>query len=164
MVVHHIMGLISFSALLIYGAGHSCGMTGMVLEGTNLFVNLRAILDKLGYKESFPLLYVFNGIGITISFFLARVLYFTYAGYHVIYVHRDTFFGTLSEGLSGSILVGYIFGLSLQYFWFYKIFTGLIKVVSRTVKGSYSKAEAEEKQQQKQQQRQPEADNRLKTE
>jgi len=132
MIIHHVFGLISFVFLLVYETGHCCGLTAMLMECTNLFVNTRALLDKLGYKDNFPKLYLINGVGLTLSFFFARILYFTYAGYYVLVRNWDAFSKALDSKLQISIIIGYAIGQVLQYVWFVKIFQGFINVALRT--------------------------------
>lgn len=132
MIIHHTVGLFSFGALIAYSSGHCCGLTAILMEVTNLFVNMRALLEKLGYKDSYPMLYLINGVGITISFFLARILYFSYSGYYVLILHWKEFSTSFNSFLQASIIIGYVVGLSLQYVWFIKIFQGMIKVAHRT--------------------------------
>ena len=104
------------------------------MEATNLFTNLRALLDKFEFKDSVPMLYLMNGVVFTVSFFTVRVLYFSYAGYHVLYKNWRNFDEALATPLKICIIVCYAVGQGLQYFWFSKIWSGFIKLAMRTFK------------------------------
>ena len=134
MLSHHAFGVLSFGALIVFEKGHACGLTGALMEATNLFTNLRTLLDKFEFKDSVPMLYLINGLFFTISFFVLRILYFSYAGYHVLYKNWQNFDEVLSTPLKICIIVCYAVGQGLQYFWFTKIWSGFVKVLARTFK------------------------------
>lgn len=98
----------------------------------------------MGYKNS-PI-YFYNGLALTFTWFVTRILWYTFLGtindhsYFIcsemliviagvkVLMMRDQVF---SRGVAqGSIFVfSYVTGLLLQYFWFFKIVRGSIRVL-----------------------------------
>ena len=112
----------------------SLSSASSITEVSSIFVSLRAILSFQG--QSSGNLYLVNGLLMTLTFFVFRVVYQTWmVGFRMVpsLIERG------SEMLAGSsnVEIGfcvagcsmYIALVFLNYFWFYKIFTGLLKFI-----------------------------------
>ena len=90
--IHHTAGIYAFTSLVKWGMGHGMAVTTFLLEATNFFNNFRWFLDTAKMKESHSTLYLANGVVFTLSFFVVRIVGFTGAGYHYLWVLRDQLF------------------------------------------------------------------------
>ena len=132
---HHGLGI--FGVLTSLVVGRMClslSSASSITEVSSIFVSLRAILSFQG--QSSGSLYLINGLLMTLTFFVFRVVYQTWmVGFRMVpsLVERG------SEMLAGSsnVEIGfcvagcsmYIALVFLNYYWFYKIFTGLLKFI-----------------------------------
>jgi hypothetical protein len=123
MIAHHVAGLICINWLIIFNYGHAMIFTVCAVEFTSPFINLRYFFDQFEMKTS-PW-YIYNGIAITVLWFLIRILFFAWAGYASIFHQWDEL---VAKGPIDVFVVagGFSFGYSMQVFWFYKICKGLI--------------------------------------
>ena len=129
--LHHTAGIYAFVHLVKWGMGHGMAVTTFLLESTNLFNNFRWFLDTAKMKESHSTLYMANGILFTLSFFIVRIVSYTCAGYHYLWVLRDQFY-SLHRDYVVLVLSTYCIALGLQYMWFYKLSTGLYKILTKS--------------------------------
>lgn len=127
--IHHIVGMYSFLSLAKWDMGHGLALSSFLLEITNLFGNIRWFLDTAKMKETHKTLYLANGIMFTLGFATIRVWAFTNAGIHYIFKLREQLW---SLPLPYIIFVHatYSVAIGLQYFWMYKIGTGLYKMLT----------------------------------
>jgi hypothetical protein len=127
-IIHHIVCLMFWYELLVGGYGHVFGMGGMFLECTTPFINQRYFMDKAGQKDS--LLYVINGVFMTVLWFIFRICFFAGVGYR-IYAFRTELMA-LSTRQIINVIVPYVAGYALQFFWFSKIVKGILKVLRQS--------------------------------
>ena len=124
-LVHHLTAIFTWVQLLGWGVGHTLGLVAIIAECTTPFVNNRWFLDKANMKDG--LVYLLNGLLMTFSWFVVRVLGFLWLG-TVVYGWRDQI--ALLPFHHGIALVGsYLIGLALQLFWFKKMVRGAIKTL-----------------------------------
>ena len=128
--IHHIAGIFAFVHLVKWQLGHGMAVTTFMLEMTNGFNNLRWFLDTAKMKESHATLYLVNGIAFTLSFFIVRIVGFTGAGIHYMWTLRDEFFN-MHPSYVRLVISTYCIAFSLQYMWFYKLSTGLYKMLTK---------------------------------
>lgn len=143
--MHHVAGIMgnSFSILLDDGFGSIAQLT-FITEFSTFFVNARFLLAQ--HKLSKTTIYLVNGIFMTLSFFVVRIVYYTYI---LFFVYRDMGLYD-SERMKNypenrvmmrqTCVILYFVMYGLQLFWFYKIFSGLMKVLM----GGSKKAKTEE--------------------
>ena len=138
MVVHHVMGFYCFMGLMYFNMGHSMLLSSSAIEITNPIVNTRYFVDKLGMKNTHPNLYMVIGATMTVAFFFVRIIYFSNAGFSVLWTHRVELYNT-EPAFKYMVWIGYAVGCSLQYTWFYKIGEGMVKLVGKSNKSSAKK-------------------------
>lgn len=127
---HHVFGILSFGVLVADGSGHGLILAAIILEFTNPIVNTRYLMDKFQYRETYPTLYIFVGAMMTLGFFILRICFFSYAGYYNFTGARLTEFLEWDSTLAQVVtIISYTFGIGLQYFWFFKIMKGLLKLL-----------------------------------
>ena len=118
--------------LYIARIGHGQVMLAMVVELTNHLTCGRDILHKLNMHETHPRLYMYVGTSMTVSFFLLRIVWFTYAAIKSFILKYDEW---RAPGVPLPIYISctvFAFsGLALQYFWFSKIWAGLLKLLKK---------------------------------
>ena len=95
---------------LNHGYSHTLSLICILVEFTTPFVNLRWFLDKLGMKGSS--LYFWNGLAMTLSWFVVRVLGFMWLG-TLLWSARAQI-RELSTKQAVVMLVSYVVGYSLQ--------------------------------------------------
>ena len=131
--VHHGLGIFGVVTSMIVGRMClSLSSATSITEVSTVFVSLRAILSFQGQSSSG--LYLVNGMLMTLTFFVFRVVYQTWmVGFRMVHsmVARgtDMLAGT-SDFVTGWCVAGcsmYIALVFLNYFWFHKIFTGMLK-------------------------------------
>lgn len=130
--IHHIAGMIAFYHLATWNMGHGMALSTFMLEITNGFNNLRWFLDTAGVKKT-STIYMANGVLFTLSFFIIRIVAFTFSGFHYFYIMRDQFYKLPIEYI-GLTLSTYSIAASLQYFWFSKLSVGLYKMLTKKQK------------------------------
>lgn len=130
---HHFMALGGYYLSLKCGGllASVCQLTA-ITEFATITVDLRVILHQ--HKLSKTLLYAANGITMTFHFFLFRVVFYNYIIWGVVYHYYVTrgndiwnthapeehIFVILSIAL-------YCLMISLNMYWFYRMFMGLMK-------------------------------------
>ena len=105
--------------------GHIFGMCAVLMETTTPFVNQRWFFAQSGIKSG--VLYLVNGLVMTVLWFLLRILVFFWLGTRLFAMREQVFSVPLYK--SGFILFSYAGGFSLQIFWFRKILKGALKAV-----------------------------------
>ena len=126
MILHHIIAFLSYADLNAQHIGHNLVLMCLLLEVTTPFVNCRWFLSQLGQKDSS--LYIVNGLIMTVSWLLMRVMLGAYIGLSIWRMRNQMEdLPWFSKWIS---LIGiYIIGYSLQCFWFLKIAQGAMKVL-----------------------------------
>lgn len=132
---HHVFIVICWGQLLAGRNGQLFALVGALCEASTPFVNGRWFIDRLGLKET--TLYVVNGLAMTFSFFVFRVLGFLWMGTR-LYGQRVGLLAMPAHA-SGSILVSYGVGTALQLFWFNKMIRGAAKALGYGVKKAEKK-------------------------
>lgn len=124
-LMHHLVILVCYSDLYVAGVGAIVITPSLLCELSTPFVNLRWMLYVTGQKNTRT--YFLNGLALTFTWFVTRILWYSFLGFKV-FLMRDQIF---SRGmLQGSIFMfSYFTGLTLQYFWFSKILRGSIRVL-----------------------------------
>ena len=123
--MHHVLGIISWTIMDIDAMGHIFGMCAVLMETTTPFVNQRWFFAQSGIKSG--VLYLVNGLVMTVLWFLLRILVFFWLGTRLFAMREQVFSVPLYK--SGFILFSYAGGFSLQIFWFRKILKGALKAV-----------------------------------
>lgn len=124
-LVHHFTAIFTWVMLLGYGIGHTLGLVAMIAEFTTPFVNNRWFFDKAEMKDG--LAYLLNGLMMTFSWFVVRVLGFIWLG-TVMFGWRHQI-GLLPIFHGATLVASYLIGLALQLFWFNKMVRGAIKTL-----------------------------------
>lgn len=101
-------------------------------EASNPLVNLRWHLAVTGHKG---LLYLLNGIAVTIIFFAARVLLYGYGLWHLT-VTRHMWLGPGAPAAFAPIMSLVYMGYAMQLYWFVLIFKALVRALTRSTKRS----------------------------
>lgn len=99
----------------------------LLCEATAPFVNARWFLLILNREHT--LLYLVNGILMTVCFFVLRIVFM--GGlfvYNEVYLHAS--FLTLPPSTVAVVFLGSVIGYSLQIFWFHKIVCGVVKALT----------------------------------
>uniref|UniRef100_A0A7S3CQB2 TLC domain-containing protein n=1 Tax=Strombidium rassoulzadegani TaxID=1082188 RepID=A0A7S3CQB2_9SPIT len=130
---HHIMGMVgALIGSYLGGFLGSISQLTWVTEFSTPSVNLRAIMAM--HKATDNALYVLNGLMMTLSFFVFRVVYYRYMIFwkiHDMATYRsETFWATYpaeKHALCLFCIVVYFIMFCLQLFWFSKIVMGLFK-------------------------------------
>lgn len=124
--IHHIIVISSMAFLLSYWNFHLVGISTLLTEFTTPFINNRWLLEKMGMKEY--RIYLFNGLVIWFGWMLFRLplsiwlLYLLYYNFEHV-VSTIPYFPTFFIVLQSSLLC------LLNFFWFYKITKGIVRVV-----------------------------------
>lgn len=124
---HHLAVLAVGYMSSIRGHVHGLVMGLLLCEATAPFVNARWFLLILNRKHT--LLYLINGILMTVSFFVLRIVFM--GGlfvYNEVYLHAS--FLSLPPSTVAVIFLGSVIGYSLQIFWFHKIVCGVVKALT----------------------------------
>lgn len=125
-VVHHVTGLACWYLMTDGGFGHSIAVCATMTEITTPFINQRFFLDKANMKDG--MLYVVNGLLMTLLWFLFRVLLFGWLGFRLFQM-RESLLALPNLYLFAAVF-SYGVGYALQLFWWNKIFKGAMKVLS----------------------------------
>ena len=123
-LMHHVSMVICWSQLTMGKYGQLFALSA-VCEASTPFVNFRWFLGKLGMKES--LLYFYNGLAMTFSFFVLRVVGLLWMGTRIV-AQREGL-AALPVQNSMILLLSYGVGMALQLFWFSKIVKGAMKTL-----------------------------------
>eukprot|EP01080_Neovahlkampfia_damariscottae_P007995 gene7995-12460_t len=126
MLIHHAMGV---TGLFL---STSTGLAGPVLivylgtEITTPFLNARWFLSELGYKET--TLYLLNGLTGTVLWLIFRIGVIPYFYYKLYFLWDHFLEHTPMAMVVICLLYATILNL-LNSFWFYKIMSGLMKIL-----------------------------------
>ena len=132
--MHHVAGIMgnTFALLLDDGFGSVAQLT-FITEFSTFFVNARFLLAK--HKLSSTTIYIVNGLLMTLSFFVVRVVYYKwilFSVYRNMGLYDSERMKNYPENkvmMRHACVFLYIVMYFLQLFWFYKIFSGLMKVL-----------------------------------
>jgi hypothetical protein len=127
-IIHHTVCLAGLYIVYVKKTMHNILLAGMVLEITTPIVSGRIILDKCGAFRQYPSLKLIVGGIMTVSFFFVRIVYFT----NGMWVAFDMHHSELAEydlSLTFTCYTTFMILLCLQYHWFGKIMSGIIKLV-----------------------------------
>lgn len=125
-LVHHICTLLSWGVAASTGYAHSVAVPVLLLEITGPFTNMRWFLHTAGLKDT--TLYLVNGVCMTISFFMLRVVFNWWLFITRFVLQREAF-------LMQPIWIRYFYyflfptNLALQLLWFKKIIDGVLKLL-----------------------------------
>ena len=98
-------------------------------ECSTPFVNLRWLLHTLGLKDT--KLYLYNGVGLTLTFFIFRVVIYTLGIYH-LYTLYPLLLASDKPFASKYVVPAFlVVGYFLNLFWSSKIAQGLYKMMTK---------------------------------
>ncbi|KAJ0980406.1 hypothetical protein J5N97_008661 [Dioscorea zingiberensis] len=126
-IIHHLLSLTAVSYAMLSGEGQLFTYMVLMSETTTPSINLRWFLDTAGMKRSKA--YLVNGIGMFVTWLVARILLFVYLFYQ-IYLHYDQI---KKMHTFGCILV-FVAPLALSIMnmmWFTKILRGLKRTLAK---------------------------------
>ena len=143
--LHHVVAITgAVGGAVIQGVFGSLSQLTWFTEGSTFFVNLRWLLATHHLTDN--IVYIVNGLMMTLSFFFYRIVLYTYMIFWVIYpvtidqVNYVKEYPTKAEQYFGYFLIiAYIIMGSLQVFWFNKILQGLLKalgIIKKPVKSN----------------------------
>ncbi|WOL15911.1 hypothetical protein Cni_G24692 [Canna indica] len=127
-VLHHGLSMYSIFLSLISGKAHIYILMVLFTEVTTPFVNLRWHLDVAGQKSSN--LYIYNGVALFLGWMVARILLFIYFFMHM-YLHFDQVKTIFPLGFYSLLAVAPMLSI-MNLVWFWKIFKGMVKTLSKT--------------------------------
>ncbi|KAI4306317.1 hypothetical protein L6164_029605 [Bauhinia variegata] len=126
-VLHHGLSMFSIILALISGQAQIYILMVLLSESTTPFVNLRWYLDIAGLKNS--TLYVGNGMALFLVWLIARILLFIFFFIHM-WFHFDQVKKIFPLGFYSLLTIPSILAM-MNVFWFWKIFKGLVKTLSK---------------------------------
>ncbi|KAL5731904.1 hypothetical protein ACHQM5_004588 [Ranunculus cassubicifolius] len=126
-VVHHLLSVIAVAYSMLTGEGQLYTYMVLISEATTPGINLRWFLDTAGLKRSNA--YLINGVGIFLSWLVARILLFGYIFYHV-YLHYVQIVQMHAFGILLVFVVPVVLGI-MNLVWFGKIVKGLKKQIAK---------------------------------
>jgi len=126
-IVHHFTVIGVWSQFFLYDFGHFFSGVAHWCELTTPFVNQRWFMHESGMAAGKA--YFYNGITMTILWFITRIIVYTYLG--IMMVLSGDQWLSLKPWQYCSIFFSYTTGLLLQYFWFYKIVRGALKSIRK---------------------------------
>jgi len=140
-VVHHTLGLLSFSLVYISKQEQYFALLWTATELTTPFVNTRWFLYVT--KQSNTLLYTVNGLVMTLGFLVWRVAYIPLKGFSALYYFSDHI----------SLLRPYMVPVNfcipaitlLNVYWTYLMIRGIISVLIKSKKGEKREEKREDK-------------------
>jgi len=126
-LVHHVATIASWGVAAATGYAHCVGVPVLLLEITGPFTNLRWFLHVAGYKNTTA--YLVNGILMTVSFFVLRVVFNWWLFITRYYLQRAAFL-MQPAWLRWLYYFLYPTNLALQLLWFKKIMDGVMKLLA----------------------------------
>lgn len=125
-IAHHLVCAATMASALVTGYGHFHICWLLLTEITTPFVDVRWLLDKTGKKDS-PL-YFYNGVALTATWVLARVLLFPPYFAFIFRTWEETDGGVCTVLRSMFVVVPtFLFALNLNWFW--SVSRGMYKLV-----------------------------------
>jgi hypothetical protein len=126
-LIHHVIAIWSYMDMMAHGFAHFLALLIVLFEGTGPFINLRWYLSQT--KRQNTTLYLYNGYILTVLWLILRIGVGGYVGY-LLWGLRYTLQTVLPwYSCYGSIGFTYCVAYALQWFWFYKILRGAMKVL-----------------------------------
>ncbi|KAF2075274.1 hypothetical protein CYY_003403 [Polysphondylium violaceum] len=127
-VVHHCLGIVSFSVGTYFGDCHFLLLLYMFTEISTPFVNQRYFLDKLNLKKSN--LYFINGVFMAFTFLIVRVLFTPIQCTKAIFENLDVL---ASKHLYVRFVVPTAFTIIilLNCYWCFLIWRGLFNAIKK---------------------------------
>ncbi|KAL5229156.1 hypothetical protein ABZP36_017421 [Zizania latifolia] len=126
-LLHHGLSMYAICLALFSGKAHMYILMVLFSEATTPFVNLRWYLEVAGQKTSN--LYLYNGLALFGGWLAARVILFIYFFTHM-YFHFDQVKSIFRLGFYSILTVPPALAV-MNVFWFWKIFKGMLKTLSR---------------------------------
>ena len=132
--IHHAIAMFGVLHGLFYGRHWGVlSNAALFTEASTFFVNMRWLLYT--HKKSDSMLYVINGLTMTLVFFVCRIVFLNwiiFMGIPPVYWIADVtvdptpiyYYGFLVHSLFCSICI-------LNMYWFYRMFTGCLKQISK---------------------------------
>ena len=130
-ICHHAASYICWSLMGVRGHGHAVAVGLLLVEATAPFVNGRYFLSMLDRRDG--LLYVINGVLMAVSFFLLRIVFMGWLLFRNI-IYLNAAFLALPASTVTVVVVGVGVGYPMQWLWFSKICSGLLKVLKSASK------------------------------
>jgi TLC domain len=126
-LIHHVIAIWSYMDMMAHGFCHFLALLIVLFEGTGPFINLRWYLSQT--KRQDTTLYLYNGYLLTIGWLILRIGVGGYVGY-LLWGLKSTMPSVLPwYSCYGSVGFTYCVGYALQWFWFYKILKGAMKIL-----------------------------------
>ncbi|XP_021713821.1 transmembrane protein 56-like [Chenopodium quinoa] len=125
-VLHHVLSTGALAYAMLNSTGQFYTYMVLLSEITTPGINMRWYLDAAGMKKSKA--YVVNGVGIFLTWLVARVLLFMYVYFH-IYSHYDQIKQLPRFAYLLTLGVPCVIG-GLNLMWFAKITKGMIKTLT----------------------------------
>lgn len=135
--IHHISGAWYFYNCLQYEICQGSLMSVCLVELSNFFNNNRLYMSKAlansgkSFSKEYPNINLGNGVCFTFSFFVLRILGFTHIGWWTLWKQRQVLTQS-SMHFQISSHVCFLTGISMQFYWFFKILKGLIDLIKKT--------------------------------
>ncbi|KAJ8751453.1 hypothetical protein K2173_016663 [Erythroxylum novogranatense] len=126
-VLHHFLSMYSIFLSLISGQGQIYILMVLFTEATTPFVNLRWYLDATGQKSS--KFYIYNGVALFLGWLVARIILFIFLCAHMI-SHFDQVKQVFPLGFYSLLVVPSALSI-MNLYWFWKIFRGMVKTLSK---------------------------------
>lgn len=128
MTFHHLVLPLVFGPCVVLrdGAGDFFVGALYLVEASNPFVNLRAVLRILEYHKTF--LYAVNGVLMMAVFFLCRIAIFPYL-YHAYAGYKGISVMAVPLVIPQKCNMGCLILMSMQIYWFTLMVKGLIRVL-----------------------------------
>jgi hypothetical protein len=129
MLIHHTFSLIFSCDYVAHQFAHNLGLAVMLFEGTTPFVNCRWFLSKLHQQDTS--LYFVNGVCMVVGWLAIRIVWGGYLGFWIWGLrHQLDELSLISKYVS--IILTFVVGSALQWFWFFKIVNGCMKMIRKT--------------------------------
>jgi hypothetical protein len=128
MLIHHIFSLIFSWDFVAHRFAHNLGLSVMLFEATTPFVNCRWFLSKLQQQDS--KLYFINGLCMAGGWLATRIVWGAFVGFWIWRMRQQLDEVSLFSKYV-SVLGTYVVGYALQWFWFFKIASGGMKMIRK---------------------------------
>ena len=128
MAFHHLVLPLVFGPCVVLRDGVGDFFVGALylVEASNPFVNLRAVLRMLDYHKT--MLYVVNGIVMMAVFFMCRIAIFPFL-YSAYAKFEGISFMAVPAAIPFKCNLGCLVLMSMQVYWFMLMIKGLIKIL-----------------------------------